>query len=146
MFGCDLFWSDTQAIGTVPEDCTLTGGLVNYDVGRLVRAVLPLLNVLQIDAGTAQAFQLDATTFIVANCADVFGAEAEARAGNHGRRHLTAGRIRFAEKRDFTAIRGEMRDYQHGIGGVQSHADNVNRDRNHAGVRKCLLSFSPWLW
>ena len=47
---CNRFRGDGQTIRPVPEDGAFTGSLIDDDVGRLVGAVMTLLNVLKINA------------------------------------------------------------------------------------------------
>ena len=49
LFRRDLFGVDAQTFVAPPEDSTLAGGLIDHDVGRLIRAVAPKLDVFEIE-------------------------------------------------------------------------------------------------
>ena len=123
---------DAQAIVAAPEDGALAGGAVDDDVGRLVGAVAPQLHVVEIDAGALQAFHLDAAALVVADRADVLGAQAEAGARHHGAGHLAAGAEELLLKRDLAGVRREVGNDEQGVGGVQADANDV--EFGHSGI------------
>lgn len=82
---------EREAIGTLPEHGTFAGGLIDDDVGRLVGAAGAEVDVFEIDAAALKAIKLDAAAFVIANGADVFGAQAEFRAGDYGAGDLASG-------------------------------------------------------
>ncbi len=147
LFGRDLIRVDAEAIRPAPQHGALAGGLVDEDVGALVRAVAALLHVVEIDAGGEQALHLDAAALVVADRADVLGPQAESGAGDHGARDLPAGAENLLRERHLAGIGGKVRKEQQGIGGVQSHADHVEfghrfqRNRSVIGRRSRLLTF-----
>ncbi len=84
-FERDAFGLQAQAIGTAPENGALTGGLIDDDVRRLIGTIFANFDVVEIDAGFAQAVHLHAAAFIVADGADVFNAQPELRDGGQTR-------------------------------------------------------------
>ena len=56
----DLLRVDAEAIGAAPQDGSLTGRVVDQNVGALIGAILPKLDVVEVDALTEQALHLDA--------------------------------------------------------------------------------------
>src|SRR5262249_5809944 len=84
----DLAGTNLEAVVTPPENGALAGRPIDHDVGGLVGAVGADLDMVEIDAGAPQAFYLDPAALIVADGPDVLGAQAKARTGHHGARHL----------------------------------------------------------
>src|ERR1019366_3917577 len=74
----DFLWEHLEGIVAAPQDGTLAGGTVDDDVGGLVGTAAADHDVVEVDAGVLEAFELDAAAEVVADGADVLGAEAEA--------------------------------------------------------------------
>ena len=110
-----------------PQHGALAGGVIDDDVSRLIGAVLAKLHVIEIDAGAAQAFDLDAAALVVADSAYVFCAQPETRAGHHGGGDLAAGGIKLARKGGLATVSGEARRDDRRVGGVQADADDVKQ-------------------
>jgi hypothetical protein len=49
LIGRNLLRVDSETIGATPQDGSFTGGVVDQDVGALVRAILPDLDVVKVD-------------------------------------------------------------------------------------------------
>src|ERR1019366_2293787 len=111
----DLLGPDLKGIVAAPQDCTLTGGAVDDDVGGLIGTAAADHHVVEADAGVLEAFELDAAAEVVADGADVLGAEAEAGAGDEGAGHLAAGREVLFLEGDLAGIGGEVGDDEQGI-------------------------------
>src|ERR1035441_218945 len=72
----DLLGEHLEGIVAPPKDGALAGGTVDEDVGGLIGTALADHHMIEIDAGALEAFQLDAAAEIVADGADVLGAQA----------------------------------------------------------------------
>ena len=81
--------------------------------------------MVEIDAGALEAFNLDAAALIVADCADVLGAQSEAGARHHRAGDLAAGAEEFFLKRDFAGVGRKVGNDEHGVGGVEADTDDV---------------------
>ena len=134
----DLGGIDTQALGPRPQHGALPGGAIDDDVGRLIGAARAALHVVHIDARLAQAGQLDAPALVVADGADVLGAQAQPCAGRHGAGHLAAGTDDLLFERHLAGVGGEAGDYEERVGGVQSYAGHVEL-RGHATIVVLLV-------
>ena len=106
-FRCDALRLQAQAIVAPPEHGALAGGLVDQDVGGLVRAIFTDFEVIQVDAALAQALELYAAALVVADRSDVFHAQPQLRAGHHGAGHLTAGTQDLALECNLARIGGK---------------------------------------
>ena len=124
-FGRDAVRRKPQAFGPAPEHRALTGGLIDDDVGRLVGAILANLHVVEIDAGFAQAGELNAPALVVAHGADVFDAQPEVRSGRQCARHLAAGAQDFVIDRHLAGVSGKVRNQDKRVGGIESDADQI---------------------
>ena len=87
--------------------------------------------MVEVDAGAEEALHLDAAALIVADGADVLGAQPQAGAGDHGAGHLPAG-LTISSGRAPCRHRREMGHHQQRIGGVQAHAYDV--EFRHEGL------------
>ena len=116
---------ERQAVGPAPENRALAAGTVDDDVGRLIGAALTALHVVEVDAGGLQAGPLDIAALIVADGADVLGAQSETRAGHHGAGHLSAGADNLPFERRLAGIGRKSRHDQHSVGGIQADAHDV---------------------
>src|ERR1039458_5650370 len=70
-------------------------------------------------------FPRDAAAEVVADGADVLGAQAEAGAGDEGAGHLAAGAEVLLLEGDLAGIGREVRDDEQGIGGIQPQSNDV---------------------
>jgi hypothetical protein len=75
LFFRNAFWLKTKALRALPQHGALAGRLVDDDVRGLVRTILSRLDVIQVNPGSGQAFELYAATFVIAHCADVLHAQ-----------------------------------------------------------------------
>ena len=121
----DLAGVDAQAVVAPPQDRPLAGRSIDDDVSRLVGAALPQLYVVQVDAGGAQAFHLDAAALIVAHGAYIFRPQPQPRARHHGAGNLSAGAHHFRIERHLAGIGRKVRHHQQRIGGIEAHAHHV---------------------
>ncbi len=76
---------------------------------------------------------LDAPTLVVADGADILGAQAQARARGHGAGHLASRTDNLFLKGNLACVSGEAWDDQEGIGGVEAHAHHVEL-RGHGTI------------
>ena len=127
----NLLGPHREAIVAPPQDGTLAGGTVDDDVGGLVGTAPADHHVIEVDAGVLEAFELDAAAEVVADRADVLGAQAEAGAGDEGAGHLAAGREVLFLERHLAGIGRKVRHDEKGIGGVEAHSNDV--EFRHAG-------------
>ena len=81
--------------------------------------------MIEVDAGALEAFQLDAAAQVVADGADVLGAQAEAGAGDEGAGHLAAGAEVLFLEGHLAGIGREVRDDEQGIGGIEPQSNDV---------------------
>jgi hypothetical protein len=125
------------AIVAAPQHGALAGGVIDDDVSRLIGAVLAKLHVIEIDAGAAQALDLDAAALVVADAADVFHPQPEAGARHHGTGHLAARAHDFFFKRHFARVSRKVRHDQERIGGVQPDAHNVEFRHGKSHCNRC---------
>ena len=93
-----LSGSRRRQSGTAPENGALSGGLIDDDVGHLIRAIFAHFDVVEIDAGFAQALDLDSAALVVADSADVLDAHPEVRHGDQCAGDLSAGAENFGFK------------------------------------------------
>ncbi len=125
LVGINLPRIDRQACGTMPEHSPLTTRSVHHDIGRLVGTIRPLPHVPDIDAGTPQAFHLNAPALVISHASDVFRPQAQPRTCNHRRSNLPADGIELARKPNLAARRGESLHREHRVGRVQPQPDHV---------------------
>src|SRR5262249_30205652 len=76
-------------------------------------------------AGALERFDLNPAPEIVADGADVLGAESEAGAGDYRAGDLSAGTEVLLFEGDFAGVRGKVGDDEEGVGGVEAYADYV---------------------
>ena len=122
---------DGQTIRAMPEDGALAGGLIDDDVGALIGATGADLDVVQIEAGFAQAGHLDAAAFVVADSADVLGPQPELAAGDERAGHLAPGAHDLAFEGDLTAELRVFWNQQKRVGGVEADADQIEGGHRH---------------
>jgi len=134
--GRDAGRIETQAFVALPKNRSLAGGPIDQDVRGLVGAVGADLDVIEVDAGLAQALELNLTAIVIAHRSDVFHREPELGARNHGAGHLAAGAQNFLFECDLPGIRGKMREHDEGVGGVEAHADYVELRHEVTGYRR----------
>ena len=83
------------------------------------------LYVLEIDPRSPQAVELDAAALVVADGADVLGAQPQPGARHQGAGHLPAGADNLFLERDLAGVGREARDRQQRVGGVQADAYDI---------------------
>src|SRR5579863_8489747 len=142
LIGRDLRGRDLEAIRTVPEDRSFAGRFVNRDIGRLIRTVHPLLDMLDIDAGSAQAVQLEAAAVVIPDSADVLRPQTEVCACDHGSSDLSAGGKKFPRERSLAAICGEPRHNQHSIRGIEPDANYIEIWHPYSIVARTAPAFT----
>ena len=116
---------DAKAIVAAPEHGALSGAAVDQDVGALIRAVRADFEIVEVNAAREEAVHLNAAALVVADGADVLGAEPEPRTSDQRAGYLSAWAEDLAFERYFAAISGKMRDDDERIGGVQAYAHHV---------------------
>ena len=70
----DLFRLQPQVFRAPPKDCTLARAVINDDVCRLIGAAFTDLQMIEIDARTGEAFNLNTAPFIVSARANILDA------------------------------------------------------------------------
>ena len=121
----DLLGVDLEAIVAAPEDGALAGGAIDDDVGGLIGTAAADQDVVEVDAGALEAFDLDAAAEVVADRADVLGAQAEAGAGYEGAGDLAAGAEVFFFEGHLAGVGREVRNDEQGISGIEAHSNDV---------------------
>ena len=124
-FGTDLFGFEAQAIGAAPEDGAFAGGLIDDDIGGLVGTIPSDLDIVEVYSGAEEAVPLDAATLVVAHRSDVFYAQAEFSAGDHGAGDLASGREHFFDERFFAGVGREFGNQQEGVGRIEADTDHI---------------------
>ena len=91
-------------------------------VAVFLKVTLPLLTpVIMFQL----IFSLIRAAQVVADGADVLGAQAELRAGDHGAGHLAAGAEVFFMERHLAGVGRKVGNDEQSIGGVEAHANHV---------------------
>ena len=99
--------------------------MIDDDVGGLVGAISPDLDVVEVDSGAEEAVPLDAATLVVAHGSDVFYAETQFGAGDHGAGDLASGREHLFDERFFAGVGREFGDEEKGVGCVEADTDHI---------------------
>src|SRR5260370_19683743 len=79
----------------------------------------------EIAAGPFEAFDWDAAAEVVADRADVLGAQPEAGAGDEGTGDLAAGAEVFCLEGHLAGVGREVRNDEQGIRGIEAHSNDV---------------------
>src|SRR5579864_2828815 len=116
---------ETQAIIALPEYGPLSRGLVNQDIGGLVRTVLADFDIVQVDAALAQAFELDAAAFVITHGPDILHPKPQFGASYKGAGYLSPRAQQLALESDFAGVSREVREKNEGVSGVLTHTDNI---------------------
>src|SRR6185369_6924253 len=80
---------------------------------------------IQVHARLTEAIHLDAATIVVTDHADVFRVQSQLRSSSNGARDLSAGTDDFLSERDLAAVFRKTRHDQQRVGGVQTHAYQI---------------------
>ena len=99
-----------------------------------------------LDAGVGEGLAVEGGGGIVAEFADVAGAESPALAGDDGGGDLASGKDRGVAVFHLRASGGIGRQWDNGVCGVETNADEIDCDgMRHLGmVNRCPLCVSRW--
>jgi hypothetical protein len=124
-FHGDRIRFQAKALLAFPQYRSFAGGLIDQNIRGLARTIRAHFDILDIDAGFAQAFHLDAPAFVVADRPDVFHSKPELRAGHQGARNLPARAQDLALESHFPGIGGKMPNQDQCIGCVETDSGDV---------------------
>src|SRR5207249_3148353 len=110
LLGGNIRGRQAQTIVPAPEHGAFAGRAVDDDIGGLSGAVFAHLKPLDIDAGVAQAVDLDAPAAVVTDRADIAGPESKGGAGDDGAGHLPAWAEDFLLDSSLAGIGRKTRD------------------------------------
>ena len=133
---------DAQALRAVPDHRALAAALVDQNVRRLVGAIRAPLDVIQVQARAGQALPLNAAPLVVADRADITGAQAQAGAAHHGAGHLAAGTEQFRGEWDFAAVGREVRDEDQRVGGIQTDSHDIEPGQGRTSAAHAVFSMT----
>lgn len=118
-----------------PGDGAFTGTGIHENEGKLAEAAADV-DEFRANAGAAKFALVECGGGIIADDADVAGAESPPLASEEGSSYLTAGHDFGAKHFDFGSQGGELSQAQDGVRGVFADAEDVEEGSAHrAGCR-----------
>src|SRR6266851_4613952 len=120
----EILGAQSQTLVAFPEDGAFTG-VIDEDEGLLAGAI-GCSEEMGFDAKTRKFGAVQFGGAVVANFADVAGAQAPLLASNHGGGDLSAKQDFRRAEFDFGAALRIVRDGNKCVGGVEAHSDHVN--------------------